>query len=86
MSTQISNCPNCGGDNLFITTSGTPANGSWGPRMLPKLPMARLNVVVCEACGLTQFFARRIDIENLKASGGWVKVTDRPRPLGIDQA
>jgi predicted nucleic-acid-binding Zn-ribbon protein len=81
---KIANCPNCGGADLYTTAAATPANGMMGPSLLPKLSMGKFNVVVCEDCGLARLFARRVDIEALKANGAWKRVRVSA-PLGLNQ-
>lgn len=73
---KIANCPECGGSHLYTLASG--------PKILQGLPMARFNVVACGDCGLTRLFARRIDIQALKASD-WVRVADPIPRLGLNQ-
>jgi predicted nucleic-acid-binding Zn-ribbon protein len=78
---RIANCPNCGGAELYMTAATTPANGMFGPNLLPKVPLGHFEVVVCKDCGLTRFFARRVDVQALGAN--WVKVAEPDRPLGL---
>jgi predicted nucleic-acid-binding Zn-ribbon protein len=73
---KIATCPECGGGELY-----TPEKG---PTLFRELPIARFNVVVCGDCGLTRMFARRIDVQALKA-GPWVRVAEPVAPLGLDQ-
>lgn len=75
-------CSNCGSDELYATAAPTPAGGLFGPNLLPNLPAGRFEVVVCGECGLTTLFARRIDVQSLRARG-WVKVVEPVRPLGL---
>ncbi len=82
---KTARCPNCSGTELYRTVVATPANGLLGPNLLPKLQTGKLDVVVCEACGLTQFFTRQFDIQTLKASDAWTRVGDPDSPLGLKE-
>lgn len=82
---KVTNCPHCGGTSLYTTVAATPANGIWGPHLLPKLDRAQLHVVVCEDCGLTRFFLRQVDIQTLKASGAWTPVSEATPVLGLGE-
>jgi predicted nucleic-acid-binding Zn-ribbon protein len=82
---KVQDCPHCGGTALYTTVAATPANGVMGPHLLPKVERGQLNVVVCEDCGLTRFFARRVDIQALKASGAWTRVGDAMPVLGLGE-
>ncbi len=79
---KIANCPNCGGADLYTAAAATPANGMFGPKLLPRLPVGHFEVVVCGDCGLTRLFARRVDIQAMKACD-WVKVAEPIGPLGL---
>jgi predicted nucleic-acid-binding Zn-ribbon protein len=77
-------CPNCGGSRLYRSAQNTPANGLFGPNLLPKLSPGRFRVVVCKDCGLTSLFASVVDIEGLSAPE-WEPMVDgiSARPLGL---
>jgi predicted nucleic-acid-binding Zn-ribbon protein len=68
-------CGDCGG-NLYETT--TASNGGYGPALLPGLGRfmhyARFRVVVCEACGLTRFYADSQARSRLAGSGRWRRI------------
>lgn len=74
---KIATCPECGGSELYTPESG--------PTVFREIPTARFNLVVCGDCGLTRMFARRIDVQTLKA-GRWVRVADPIPVLGLDSA
>jgi len=59
MNSNRQKCPECGGQELFSTTTGS--GGGYGPILLPGLGsflrLAKFRVVVCAACGLARFYA-----------------------------
>jgi predicted nucleic-acid-binding Zn-ribbon protein len=84
---SVSPCSNCGGSDLYRSVQSTPANGLFGPVLLPGLPGHRFRVVVCRDCGLTRLFASTVDTEAL-SSGGWERVVEGQAtgPLGLKDA
>jgi predicted nucleic-acid-binding Zn-ribbon protein len=80
----ISKCPNCGGSNQYARAQ-VPANGAFGPHLLPKLRPGRFYIVICKDCGLTRFFASRVDTQSL--SNKWKRVADvvPMDPLGMSR-
>jgi predicted nucleic-acid-binding Zn-ribbon protein len=79
----VSPCPNCGGSDQYLSRKNTPANGVFGPRLLPTASPGRFRIVVCKDCGLTRLFASIVDTQGLK-SRDWERVSEQPtRPLGI---
>jgi DNA-directed RNA polymerase subunit RPC12/RpoP len=74
----ISECSNCGGRQLFRARKPVSAGGGYAPNHLPGLggafAAAKLDVIVCQLCGLTRFFARREALERLPTSSRWERV------------
>ena len=81
---MVSKCPNCGGSDLYRSVQTTPANGMFGPNLLPKLSSGRFRVVVCKDCGLTRLFASTVDTQAL-SSREWERVSEdvSSHPLGL---
>jgi predicted nucleic-acid-binding Zn-ribbon protein len=79
-----SKCPNCGGSDLYRSSQSTPANGVFGPNLLPALSSGRFRVVVCKDCGLTNLFASTVDTQALRGPE-WERVDEglSSRPLGL---
>ncbi len=73
---QSKTCPECHGSNLFVTE--TSSGGGHAPNYLPRLGSfwmaARFDVVLCEDCGLTRFFARREALQKLRTARGWQRL------------
>jgi predicted nucleic-acid-binding Zn-ribbon protein len=81
----VAKCPDCGGSDLYRSTQNTPANGMFGPVLLPRSSPGRFRVVVCKDCGLTRLYASTVDTQELP-SGGWEHVSEPGRPLGLTEA
>ena len=71
-------CPNCDGKRLFISSRPVSAGGGYAPNYLPGLGRfwraEKFNVVVCEDCGLTRFFASTDACARLASSTKWTRV------------
>lgn len=74
---RVSDCPNCGGNNLF-TSKAVSAGGGHAPNYLPGLGRflrtEKFVVVLCKDCGLTRFFARPEATARLPESSKWSRV------------
>ncbi len=81
----VAKCPDCGGSDLYRSTQNTPANGLFGPVLLPRSSPGRFRVVVCKDCGLTRLYASTVDTQELP-TGGWEPVSEPSRPLGLTEA
>jgi predicted nucleic-acid-binding Zn-ribbon protein len=81
----VAKCPDCGGSDLYRSTQNTPANGMFGPVLLPQSSPGRFRVVVCKDCGLTRLYASTVDTR-LLPSGGWEHVSQPRRSLGLTEA
>ncbi len=72
MERPTGNCPECGGQ---LHTTETGAKGGYGPNLLPGLGRflsgARMNVVLCEDCGLLRLYADRSVLQKLQSSPKW---------------
>lgn len=70
-------CPHCGGAELYCRRSPSSTNYSpWPLNGLGSfLHVAAFEVVVCEHCGLTQFFAEPSARRKLKSSSLWERVS-----------
>lgn len=70
-------CSHCGSDDLY--TTNTPANGGYGPRLLPGLgglfSFAKFDVVLCAACGHCQFFADHQAKKKATDHSNWKRIT-----------
>ena len=69
-------CPHCGRTNLF--RSAASSGGGHAPNYLPGLGSffrsARFEVIVCQDCGLTRFFAERDAMRKITDSKKWQRV------------
>ncbi|NBV24698.1 MAG: hypothetical protein EBS05_22605 [Proteobacteria bacterium] len=83
MNTDRKNCPECGTQSLFQST--TNAGGGYGPVLLPGLGkmafwgkvqtvMPQFRVVVCAACGLTRFYAEAAACARLPEADNWQRI------------
>jgi predicted nucleic-acid-binding Zn-ribbon protein len=83
---RISKCPSCGGSDLYCSARNTPANGLFGPNLLPKSSPGRFRVVVCKDCGLTSLFASVVDTQAL-GGPSWERLVEgvSNRPLGLKE-
>lgn len=79
---KVSNCPNCGGADLYRSVRSTSANGPLGPHLLPDSSPGHLRVVVCRNCGLMRLFASSLDLQSL-SSREWERVVEPTGPLGL---
>ena len=74
---KLSSCPVCNGVNLYRSIS-VAAAGGYGPNFLPGLGNflnpPRFNLMTCEDCGFTGFFANREAREKLSKSDKWEKI------------
>lgn len=77
LSGHVSPCTNCGGTSLYQGEE-TSAGGGHAPNYLAGLGRflrtARFQLVVCEDCGLTRFFASMEARANLAESPRWTKM------------
>jgi hypothetical protein len=73
MKSPSDKCPECGGHQLYETQTG--ARGGYGPNLLPGLGRfltgAKMNVVLCETCGLFRLYADGRGLEKLQSSPKW---------------
>lgn len=71
-------CPNCEGTRLFKSARPVSAGGGYAPNYLPGLgsiwKAPKVDVVVCQDCGLSRFFASRDARARLGASNKWTRV------------
>jgi predicted nucleic-acid-binding Zn-ribbon protein len=81
----VAKCPDCGGADLYRSAQNTPANGMFGPVLLPLSAPGRFRVVVCKDCGLTRLYASTVDTQELPRDG-WEHVSEPTRPLGLTEA
>jgi hypothetical protein len=77
-------CPSCGGSDLYRSAQNIPANGGFGPNLLPNSSPGRVRVVICKTCGLMSLFASTSDIQALSGPH-WERMVDgvSSRPLGL---
>jgi predicted nucleic-acid-binding Zn-ribbon protein len=72
-------CPNCGSESVYESEE-VPAVGAYSPDLLPGLGnaihRAKFRLVVCEACGLTRFFAGFEATSKLSSSSKWRKLAE----------
>jgi len=72
-----SNCPECENGNVYISNE-IPAGSMDGSNYLPDLgsfwSLPKFNVVVCQDCGLTRFFAAKEALAKLPNSAKWRKL------------
>ena len=77
LSSHVSPCTNCGGTNLYEGKE-TSAGGGYAPNYLPGLGRflrtAKFQLVVCEDCGLTRFFASKEARAKLPEAPRWKKM------------
>lgn len=78
MNTAVSACPNCTGKRLFRTVKPVSAGGGYAPNYLPGLgtywKAEKLDLVICQDCGLTRFFASDTARGRLATSDKWRRV------------
>jgi len=71
---DISPCPNCSGENIYLVTTGV-SGGGYAANYLPGLGgflrHARLYPAVCRDCGLTRFFTDGDARSKLERSTKW---------------
>jgi len=77
-------CPSCGGRDLYRARRPVNSGGGYAPNYLPGLGnflrcSAKFEVVVCQSCGLTRFFASAAAREKLPASPKWERVSEDGR-------
>ncbi len=74
----ISACPNCGGKHLYKSKKGVSAGGGYAPNYLPGLgsfwSAEHFDIVLCNDCGLTRFFASTEARAKLSTSTKWERV------------
>lgn len=72
MKRKPTSCRSCGGTDFFTKT--VAASGGFGPNLLPLglLASSKFTLVVCGACGLTDWYVGRMDL---------VRVRDRFKKL-----
>ena len=70
------NCPECGGSSLYRAEASS--GGGYAPTYLPGLGpwygSARFDIVLCQSCGLTRFFAQRQALEKVGSSSKWKRI------------
>ena len=73
---RTSECPDCGGRNLYETK--VSAGGGYSPNYLPGLGSvwgsAKFRVVLCRDCGLTRWFAPEEARRKVSDSKKWTRV------------
>ena len=81
---KVSDCPNCGGSDLYRSLGTASANAWSGPNLLPHLQWDQFRVVVCRECGLTRLFASPSVRQDL-AGGNWERLVGGAGvgPLGL---
>jgi DNA-directed RNA polymerase subunit RPC12/RpoP len=71
----ISACPNCESARLYKTKRPVSSGGGYAPDLLPGLgrfwSSEKLDVVVCQDCGLMRLFARTEARARLQSSPKW---------------
>ncbi|HEX6557934.1 MAG TPA: hypothetical protein VF021_00685 [Longimicrobiales bacterium] len=74
----ISACPNCGSKRLFKNRKPVSAGGGYAPDYLNGLGSffspAKFEIVVCQDCGLTRYFAVREALAKLQTSTKWQQI------------
>jgi predicted nucleic-acid-binding Zn-ribbon protein len=69
---DIRKCPECGSQALYTTQVDSAGHSiALLPGLGGFLRMAKFNVVVCENCGLTRFYAEPSAREKLSRSARW---------------
>lgn len=73
---KTSECPECDSHNLFV--SSISAGGGYAPNYLNDLgsfwAAPKFDVVVCQDCGLTRFYAPEHARQKLSASKKWSRL------------
>ena len=73
-----SECPECGGRDLFETNEPTSVRGSNGPDLLPGLGSlfhpAKVRVLLCGTCGLVRFYAETEARRKAREAKKWRRV------------
>ena len=77
MKTKTKQCPECGAESLYQTT--TNSGGGYGPLLLPGLNRsfwrpAKFHVVLCAECGLTRFYAEAEALTKLRTAEEWLPI------------
>lgn len=83
MKTETAKCPECGGESLHETI--TSCGGGYGPDLLSglgrwglggliQIEFAKFRVVMCEACGLTRFYAEEAARAKLPKAKLWRRI------------
>ncbi len=71
-------CPSCRSSNVFRTVKPIGGGGGYAPNLLAGLGSPfrgpKVDVVVCENCGLIRQFARREARQRLSDSKKWRRV------------
>jgi predicted Zn-ribbon and HTH transcriptional regulator len=74
---KVSKCPNCGGNNLYMTKYSI-SGGKHGAEYLPGLGSffhhAGFYPCVCRDCGLVRFFAEDDALPKLEKADQWQKL------------
>ena len=77
---HVSSCTNCGGTSLYEGEE-TSAGGGHAPNYLSGLGRflrtARFQLVICEDCGLTRFFASKEARANLADCPKWTRLSSK---------
>jgi len=77
---DFATCPNCKGRELYKAKRPVGSGGGYAPNYLPGLGSSvlrspKFEVVVCQNCGLTRFFAAPEARQKLSTSSKWVRVS-----------
>ncbi len=76
--THVSPCPNCESKDLFKTVKPVSSGGGYAPNYLPGIGgtfgSAKFDVVVCNSCGLTRWFAETEARRKLSTSKKWERM------------
>ncbi len=76
MKTISRKCPECDGQTLFTTI--VASGGQHGPALLPGLGgflhYAKFRLVVCQACGLTRFYAEPEALKKISEASQWQRM------------
>jgi DNA-directed RNA polymerase subunit RPC12/RpoP len=74
----ISACSNCSSKRLYKSRKPVSPGGGDGGTFLPGLGTfwvpPKVDVVICQDCGLTRLFASQESLEKLTTSSKWMRV------------
>ena len=71
-------CPNCQSKDMFKTVKPVSSGGGYAPDNLPgiggRFGSAKFEVIVCNSCGLTRWFAEKDALAKLPTSKKWERM------------